>query len=734
MSANPLNDIGFERYFALLRLLLPEALELYVCTLAGKVLTADPANRSRIRRTSVRIDGIRKYNAAGTETRLALGTADDTVTFVTDIRTPAGEVAGLLVALGQASEVAGARANVERVDAAFGAVAACIEKEYRLTAELNTMAQELAGRYEELNLVYDTEDSEDMEQEAVTLQQLIDDYADYLDVDMVALLYPERERVLYATGKHDPVHEPGELIRQLLNNYLPQAEREVGCMLINDISDRRRDELGLELPYKLLSCTVTNSRGDVDSVLICLNHIYRQDFYNSDRNLLRVMAKKVAKIATSHYDPLTGLMNQHAFTTLLERKLDEAGKGDAVQCVMNIDIDQLQVLNEAHGREVGDHVIRSVGRLLRDKLRGTDSVAYLGEGRYGVLLENCGIDEGMTVARTLRDRVKQLRVDWGGITCEVQISAGVTTIESHVHDAGEVMEAAELARSAAKEQGQGQIQAFRLDDEDLVARRNSMQCVVLIQRALREQRQRLYCQVIQPVAASAELYHFEVLLRLVGENGEILSPDRFLPPAERFNLMPAINRMVVEQTLATMAVAGLARTPGQGMVSINLSGQSLADASLAEFIIAKIRHYGIASDCLCFEVTETAAIGNRDTALAVMERLRAVGCHFSLDDFGTGLSSFSYLKELPVDYVKIDGTFVRNLLEDKVSHAMVASIIQVSHVMGLKTVAEYVENAALAERLTQMGVDYLQGYGIGKPRPLEEFLAGLASERPARAG
>lgn len=733
MSANPLSDVGFARYFALLRMLLPHGMEFYICTLGGKVLAADPANLSRIQRTRVRTDTARKRAAAHADARLAMDAGDDGTTYVMDIRTPAGEVAGLLVAVSAAGAAHDA-AHDSLVEAAFAGITDCIEKEYRLTVELNAMAQELSGRYEELNLVYDADDSASVEQESITLQQLIDSYAEYLDVDMVALLYADRERSLYAIGKNDPVHEPDELLRQLLINFLPQVREDGGCLLINDISDRRRDELSVEMPYKILSCAVTNSRDEVDSVLICLNHIYRPDFFNSDRNLLKVMARKVAKITQSNYDALTGLMNQHAFETVLERALQEARADGLQHSVLNIDIDQLQVLNEAHGRETGDQVIRRVGELLRGKLRSTDTVGYLGEGRYGVLLEKCNIEEGMRVADALSNRVQHAQISRGPVQLDVQVSIGVTTIEPHTDAVGEAMEAAELARIAAKEQGRGRVQAFRMNDQDLVARRSSMQCVVQIQKALRERRFALYCQTIKPVGASAEQFHVEILLRMLDEDGGIVSPERFIPPAEQFNLMPAIDRLVIDETLATLAAAGIAVRPGQGMVAINLSGQSLADASLAAYIVEKIRQYGIASDCLCFEVTETAAISNREAALSIIERVRSVGCHFSLDDFGTGLSSFSYLKELPVDYVKIDGSFVRQILDDRVSHAMVASIIQIGHVMGLKTIAEYVENGEIAERLEQMGADYLQGYGIARPQPLPDYLSGLLHVRSTRAG
>lgn len=734
MSEDPLSEIGFDGYFSLLRQVIPRRLDFYICSLTGEVLAADMANATPVPHTRIKTATASRHTAPESRSRLVVDKTDGSAVYLMDIRTPADLIAGLLVAV----EAAGCECRDDDGDAdvasAFSAIADCIEREYRLTAELNTMAQELTGRYEELNLVYDAVDSTSIEQEGITLKQLVESYVAYLDVDMVALIYPDKKRVLFANSEHDPIPEPYELIRHLSSEFLPIAMAQGQCLLINDIIDPRRDEFSLDVPYKILTCPVINTRGGVDGALICLNHTYRLDFFNSDRNLLKVMARKVAKITQSNYDALTGLMNQHAFETVLQRAVHEAESEGTFHSVLNIDIGQLQVLNETHGRDAGDQMIRSVGELLRGKLRGTDAIGYLGEGRYGILLENCRTEQGMGVARTLRDHVERFRVGWNSTQLELQVAIGVTVVEPHTTDVGEVMEAAELARIAAKELGQGQIQVYRQDDTELVDRRRHMKCVSLIQKALREDRFRLYCQTIQPAVGNGERYHFEVLIRLIDEEGLVVGPDKFIPAAEQFNLMPSIDRWVVDATLASLSAAGIAGSPGEGIVAINLSGQSLTDFKFADYVADRIRQYNIASSCLCFEVTETAAIGNREAALAIIENLKAIGCHFSLDDFGTGLSSFSYLKELPVDFVKIDGSFVRQILEDQVSHAMVASIIQIGHVMGLKTIAEYVENNAIAERLVHMDVDYLQGYGIDRPQPLADYLSALCNMKSLQAG
>jgi EAL domain-containing protein (putative c-di-GMP-specific phosphodiesterase class I) len=252
-----------------------------------------------------------------------------------------------------------------------------------------------------------------------------------------------------------------------------------------------------------------------------------------------------------------------------------------------------------------------------------------------------------------------------------------------------------------------------------------MQWVNRIQRALREDQLQVYAQTIEPLADTNENYHFEILLRLTDREGAVILPGEFLPPAERFNLMPTIDRWVIDKTFATLSEHGFAQSSLEGVVSINLAGQSLSDEGLIDYINQKFAEYSLSTDCICFEVTETSAIGDMESAHYVMSSLKEKGCHFSLDDFGTGLSSFSYLKYLPVEYVKIDGSFVRQILDDQVAHAMVSSINQIGHIMGLKTIAEFVENDEIKKQLELINIDYIQGFSVCKPVPLEEYLAVL---------
>jgi diguanylate cyclase (GGDEF)-like protein len=496
-------------------------------------------------------------------------------------------------------------------------------------------------------------------------------------------------------------------------------------VIINGLADSLRSQLCRDIPYKVMAFPVTGSQGTIIGMLVCVNHLHSTDYFNSDRNLLEIISRKITKILQVKYDSLTGLMKLRAFQPVLEKAIASANAHGITHSFLNVDLDQLKVINDSMGREAGDAAIRYIAYLLREKLRVTDTVSYHGEGCFGVLLEKCQVDQGLCVADNLRKAIAETGFTRDSKAVDVSVSIGMALIEPHAKNADAILEAAEIARDSAKESGRNSIQVYRHDDSDLTARKEQMQWVSRIQEALREDQFQIYAQTIEPLADANENYHFEILLRLTDREGDVVLPGAFLPPAERFNLMPTIDRWVIDKTFATLSEHGFAQSSLEGIVSINLAGQSLSDEGLIDYIDQKFTEYGLSMDCICFEVTETSAIGNMESAHYIMSSLKEKGCRFSLDDFGTGLSSFSYLKYLPVEYVKIDGSFVREMLDDQVAHAMVSSINQIGHVMGLKTIAEFVENDELRKQLELISIDYIQGFSVCKPVPLEDYLAVL---------
>jgi diguanylate cyclase (GGDEF)-like protein len=735
MPVSALASLDYSRYVTLLREVLPRSADIFIRDAIGTLISSNTGGEAAAGGDCGEKCSGCPLSAKRVDRSLQIGRDADYTCYSMMIFNPADELAGSLSVVVPAGPTVATLLSTEQVERVLNSTVTCIEKELRLTIELDAMAQELASRYEELNLVY-----ENTEEEAVTasdsevFNRLVEDYVDYLGVDLVALVFTSQNRTFIAAGGQDPVTDPYGVIREVIEKYLPAAQEGNSLLLMNDFNDRSARELGLEVPYKVIATPVQNNRGEVEGILVSLNHLYRADFYNSDKNLLSVMAKKAAKILLANFDSLTGLNNQAVFDHVLARALETATSQGQAHCLLNTDLGSMRILNDSHGREAGDAAIRHVSRLLRNKLRNTDSIAYLGEGRYGILLERCVLELGESVADNLRNLVADNPLVWEGKSVALEISTGIAQVDPHCKSIDEVVEAAEIARQSAKQLGHGQIQTFHQGDAGLMDHKQRLKWVSRIREAMHEDRFRIYCQVIEPTGPVDEAFHFEILLRLLDKEGDIVGASEFIPPAEQFNLMPMIDRWVIETTFSMLSEADYARSPDEGMVAINLSGQSLSDWELPDYIARKLDESGIESSCVCFEITETVAFRDSEQALSCMHAIKALGCSLSLDDFGTGLSSFSYLKDLPVDYLKIDGSFVRKILDDNVSHAMVASINQIGHVMGLKTVAEFVENDALADRLVEMDIDYLQGYAIAKPMPLDDYLDALDIAASASAG
>jgi len=344
----------------------------------------------------------------------------------------------------------------------------------------------------------------------------------------------------------------------------------------------------------------------------------------------------------------------------------------------------------------------------------------LGGDEFSVLMYDCSLSQALNVSEKLRNVVRDFQFAWKGRCFSVGVSIGVAIINNVSSNAVDILKEADAACYAAKENGRNRVHAFSSDDEELASRQGEMQWVEKIQHGLEENYFRLYGQLITPIRGNNEGIHFETLIRYRNEQGGIIPPGAFLPAAERYNVAVALDKWVIENMFSWLA-GNPDFLSSLSLCSINLSGLSLSDESMLLFIDRKFEQWQIPTQKICFEITETAAISSLNYAKRFINSLRDKGCSFSLDDFGSGLSSFAYLKNLPVDFLKIDGLFVKDILHDKVDRAMVESINSIGHVMGKKTIAEFVENEEILARLDLLGVDYAQGYGIAKPVPLDEL-------------
>ncbi|PAU76899.1 ammonium transporter [Halomonas salipaludis] len=435
-----------------------------------------------------------------------------------------------------------------------------------------------------------------------------------------------------------------------------------------------------------------------------------------DVTVNRSLARKLSHQAS--HDALTGLANRRAFEAQLQQLVASVGE-QHVLCYL--DLDQFKVVNDTCGHMAGDELLRQVSRLLRQHLRGTDLLARLGGDEFGILLFDCPAGKAVELGEELRRSIETFRFGWEGHSFAIGVSIGMVPLgEGHALTLRDALSAADAACYAAKEGGRNRVHLYQPDDSQLLERHGELQWVPRLQAALDADALRLYVQPIVAIDKAAGGAIHEVLVRLE-EGGKIISPGAFLPAAERYNLMPRIDRWVVRNTLAWL---GDTYRSGEleGMWSINLSGASLSDPQFCRVLEEQVAAAALPAGTLCFEITESAAIAQLSTVSELIVTLKALGCRFALDDFGAGLSSFGYLKQLPVDFLKIDGHFVRDLHRDSIDRAMVEAINTVGHTLGLLTIAEFVEDEDVLQRLRELGVDYAQGYLFGKPQPVTTLV------------
>ncbi len=434
----------------------------------------------------------------------------------------------------------------------------------------------------------------------------------------------------------------------------------------------------------------------------------------------RAMERQLSHQAT--HDALTGLLNRREFETRLGEALAETGNQGRRHVLCYIDLDQFKIVNDTCGHLAGDELLRQITRVIGDCLRESDTFARLGGDEFGAILKDCPMSVGQELAEAIREQVHRFRFPWKGRHFAVGSSIGLVALESGCGDLAEVLGQADTACYAAKDRGRNCVHVFEPDDRELAERKGQMQWASRIRSALDGDRLRLYYQPIVPtVTPTAKAAHHEILVRLLDDEDNLVPPSAFIPAAERYGLMLEVDRWVVRNTLAWMGDRHRA-DPGNPIVcAINLCGASLGDAGLLAEIQVLLNRHQVPGETVCFEITETSAIGNLQAARHFIDRLTGVGCRFSLDDFGSGLSSFGYLRNLPVHFVKIDGTFIREIANNPTDEAMVRSIHSIARTMGLQTIAEFVENAQAVERLDAIGIDFVQGYHIGRPRPLEQL-------------
>ena len=597
----------------------------------------------------------------------------------------------------------------------------CLRREMSLRSKLGSREHDLGVRERDLSLMLQMSGSQPAAaSDADEFELILKTGLEHMGCALVALWVPDKNIALTLTRSGQPMSP--ESLQRAQQHLMAWMQLQQRTIVVNRISRVAGD---LAAPYKILACPVRHPSERVMGVLALFNPPSAQDFDSHQTRIAELLAKKATLIIQAQYDSSTGLMTRQAFERQAAVVLAAPGSLD-LHAILYLDIDRLHVINETFGMHVGDDVIVTVAECMAKALpRGALSARISGD-RLAALVPNVGMAAAAVVAEEIRSATAAIQPRAGQGSFEVSASLGVAPIGRGDNSLAHALATAEIACKAAKDRGRNRVEVFQDSDHSIIRRHTDILVIGQLREALANDSFRLDAQPILPLRGNYGRPRFELLIRMVGDRGEIIPPGKFLSAAERYQLMPTIDRWVVRRACERLGAHSQSVGEELARFAINLSGQSLQDESFLEFVIEQIRTSKLPANVLCFELTETATIGNLTKAQHFMRTLQNLGCQFALDDFGTGVSSLAYLKDLSVDYLKIDGSFVRDALSNTRSESMIKAIAQLAKVMCMATIAEYVETDNLRARMADLGVDYGQGFAMGRAQPLEDLLRELA--------
>ena len=550
------------------------------------------------------------------------------------------------------------------------------------------------------------------------LKHILQQATEHLKCVTSALIVPDKGIVLMRSAGSTPADN--QLIARTHRQLLSMAQMRREPLIINKLAPNT--PLGA-MPFRILSCPLQSTSGKPMGVLALFRDDQAPGFTDRDARIADLLARKATGLIESSYDAMSGLYTRPAFE---KRVRDVVSKSKRTSwSALYIDTDQLHVVNDNFGMHIGDGIIGQLGELVRRRLPPGAFAARISGDRFAVLLPSA-LEDAAQFAESLREGAEQLGSVHGEARLHVSISIGVAPLDA---DAGELMHslaAAETACKAAKDRGRNRVESYQPSDASIVRRFTDINIAARLREAIAADRLRFDAQLIVPFSSSEHVRpHYELLLRMIDEDGGTVGPDRFLSAANRYQLMPTIDRWVIDKAISLLQPHASLLASRPLVFAINFSGQSLNDDTFGDFLLERVRTSGLDPSVFCFELTENATVANIARAEILMRRLRRLGCGVALDDFGTGLSSLSYLRQLPVTMLKIDGSFVRDILKDARAESMVRAIAQLARSMSLGTVAEYVETDEIRTRIAALGVDYGQGFAIGRPGPFTDVLAQL---------
>ncbi len=599
--------------------------------------------------------------------------------------------------------------DIEQVYGTVAPIVRCVERQIDINAELSSVRQLPEKTRLGLKLLAELEDLNDASEPEAFLQQLVDRSGRHFDATLSATLLPGQGlQAVYPPPAKDARAE--RKLMSMLGSLMTQAKTH------RKVTRQRKDGA------YVLTTPIFDPKDEIVGIYVLAR---KAAIRNEQVRLCRAVGAKIGALATAPERTAAKPISRHDFLRYVEEVIHR--ESTTPHAVLLIDIDKLHIVNDSYGHMAGDAVIRRTHRALLDIAKHGDMVAKLGGDVFGMFLRGANDKEATRRAGFILQTIGEETVTHEDKSVSVTASVGIALVPDVVTDAESGLSTAEVAMRSAKGRGGNRFVVFRDLDASVMQRRNDLNQVGRLQSALLDDRFVLFAQPIKPLQNGETAPRYEILVRMLDDDGAILPPDKFLSAAERYQMMGAIDRWVVRRTLDQLSAADNPLEVGLGSFSINVSAQSLVEKDFLEFLESQIAESGVPPDALCFEITETSVVRSLELAQRFIARLSSLGCRVALDDFGTGYCSFAYLKDLHVHYVKVDGVFIRDMLENPLSEAIVVSLVRIANVMSAAVVAEHVETDLVIQRLRQHGASFAQGFGIGKPQPLDDVLAGIGA-------
>jgi diguanylate cyclase (GGDEF)-like protein len=595
----------------------------------------------------------------------------------------------------------------------------CLRRELLAGEEIVQLRGALLEHNQDLDMLLATAGGGGADGNEDDLRGILRGAVTHLDVGLAALIVPEKGLVLVQPGSNEPLD--GTLLAKAHRHLLSMAQMRREAVIVNRIKLLSGVE---SAGHRILSCAIGRPDGRTMGVLALFRSENAPEFGERHARLVELLARRAAAIIASSYDPLTGLLTRPAFEQRVHGVLAAIGEARGRWSALYIDTNRMHVINDNYGMHVGDQVLTRIGELIRRRLPPGALAARISGDRFAILLP-AQLDDGARFAEALRQGAEAVGATLGDGSVPISISIGVATVDARAQEFAHAFAAAETVCKAANDRGRNRVESYQESDASIVRRFADVNLMGDLRDAIEQGRLRLCAQVIAPLDGRGGAPHFEILLRMQNAAGDTLGPDHFMSAALRYQMMPEIDRWVIAQTIGQLKPHAALLAEAAVVFSINCSGQSLRDEKFTDYVCALVRDSGIDPRALTFELTESAAVGNLPQAEQLMRQLRRLGCGIALDDFGTGLSSLAYLRALPITMLKIDGSFVRDVLKDPRAASMIEVIARLAHSMNMATVAEYVETDEIRARICGLGVDYGQGFAIARPVPLDEVLAQL---------